>query len=70
MRAQVCGATGYAVQAARVSTALAAGEHRVYIERGLQGEHADAVSGEGSSLQLLWQGPGVPPRPAPIAVLP
>ena len=59
-RPQVCGAEGDAVQPVRVSAALAAGDHRVHIER--QGGRENAQSPPGTVLQepvLLWEGPGI-----------
>jgi hypothetical protein len=60
MRPQVCGATGYAVQAARTSAVLAAGTHRLQIEWAPGGNQADALSGAAGPPQLIWQGPGIP----------
>jgi hypothetical protein len=70
MRTQVCGATGYAVQATRISAALAAGMHRVQIEWAAGGNQADALSGSAGPPQLIWQGPGIPTQAVPGQALP
>ena len=53
--AQVCGSTGNAVQALRVSLVLAQGDHTIQIARGPGIENADSKSGRPV---LLWEGPG------------
>lgn len=70
MRPQVCGATGYAVQATRISAALAAGKHRVQIEWAPGGNQADALSGAAGPPQLIWQGPGIATQTVPGQALP
>jgi hypothetical protein len=70
LRAQVCGATGYAVQATRIGAALAAGTHRVQIEWAPGGNQADVLSGAAGPPQLIWQGPGIPAQTVPGHALP
>jgi hypothetical protein len=70
MRPQVCGATGYAIQATRISAALAAGTHRVQIEWAPGGNQADVLSGTAGPPQLIWQGPGIPAQTVPGQALP
>jgi len=70
-RAQVCGSQGDAVQPVRISTVLAAGDHRVRIERGAGIENAEALPGVSGTLKdqpmLLWEGPGIDRQPVPDA---
>jgi hypothetical protein len=70
MRPQVCGATGYAIQATRISAAFAAGTHRVQIEWTPGGNQADALSGAAGLPQLIWQGPGIAIQTIPGQALP
>jgi hypothetical protein len=70
LRPQVCGATGYAVQATRIGAALAAGTHRVQIEWAPGGNQADVLSGAAGPPQLIWQGPGIPAQTVPGQALP
>ncbi|WP_114205534.1 PKD domain-containing protein [Acidisarcina polymorpha] len=65
LRPQVCGSKGAAVQAVRVSVALAAGLHRVEIDRGPEIENA-ASSKEPV---LLWEGPGMMREPVSASAL-
>ncbi len=65
MRAQVCGSTGYAVQATRISAALSAGIHRLRIDWEPGGNQADTLSGAAGPPQLIWQGPGIAMQPVP-----
>lgn len=58
LEAQVCGSPGAAVQDLRVSVALAAGPHRLEIQRGPESENAQAPGGTGTGPVLLWEGPG------------
>lgn len=60
-RPQVCGASGNAVQAVRVSATLMAGEHHVHVVRSRGIENAD-ISTAGQPV-LLWEGPGVKRQP-------
>ncbi len=65
-RAQPCGSTGDAVQATRLSAALAVGLHRVRIEFGPGVENEPEPDGEP---MLYWQGPQTPLAPVPADAL-
>jgi hypothetical protein len=67
MRPQVCGSPGYAVQAAHLSVALRAGTHRIHVLYEPEENRAEAASGDGIAPTILWQGPGLPLQPVPIA---
>jgi hypothetical protein len=56
LRPQVCGSTGNAVQAIRVSVALSRGLHRVRIERGPEIENAENPGLASDRPLLLWEG--------------
>lgn len=70
LRPQVCGATGYAVQATRISAGLAAGMHRLRIEWAPGGNQADPLSGADGPPLLIWEGPGIITQAVPVAPLP
>ena len=65
LRAQVCGSAGAAVQAVRVSAALAAGLHRIEIRLGAERENAEPSQ----EPVLLWEGPGLVRERVPAGVL-
>ena len=65
LRPQVCGSLGDAVQALRVSTALARGLHRITIERGPEIENASQPNKASDLPLLLWEGPGILRQPVP-----
>jgi hypothetical protein len=58
---QVCGSEGNAVQAARGSVALAAGQHRIYVTM------SHTVGRDGFA--VLWEGPGVLQQVVPPSAL-
>ena len=59
LRPQVCGSTGNAVQAIRVSAALIRGLHRIRIERGAEIENAKIPGIASPQPILLWEGPAM-----------
>jgi hypothetical protein len=59
LRPQVCGSTGNAVQAIRVSAALSRGLHRIRIERGAEIENAKIPGIASPQPILLWEGPAM-----------
>ncbi len=67
-QAQVCGATGSAVQPLRTSAVLAKGSHTLrIIHAGLETENAEVPSGGKSETPVvLWEGPGVSRQLLPI----
>jgi hypothetical protein len=69
LRPQVCGSRGNAVQAIRLSTALARGLHRITIERGAEIENAGQSNEASDQPLLLWEGPGILRRPVPGSAL-
>lgn len=56
-RPQVCGSSGDAVQALRLSLALARGLHRISIERGTEIENAAYPDVSANQPLLFWEGP-------------
>jgi hypothetical protein len=66
---QVCGSPGNAVQAVRVSVALARGQHSILIERGLELENAAFPNSVPGQPVLFWEGPGIALEPVPASAL-
>ncbi len=69
LQAQVCGSPGDAVQAVRLSAALAAGPHHLVVTRGPEVENATGSALGPNGPVLLWQGPNLAVQPIPAVAL-
>jgi hypothetical protein len=69
LQPQVCGSPGFAVQAVRLSVALAGGLHKISIERGTEIQNAAYPNVGADRPILFWEGPEMRRQLVPVTAL-